>query len=246
MALISNLDSISKRARTKVVATRTTSSSGTKKMSLIFGSATMSRKRSSSKMKSVGSREKAFESKPDPALMDEICSRNPSSRSTSGSPESQGNDNVVMLGVSPDNAPPHRNLDSSHMEDSCLPQPSNSEAEDEGIDKNSSLCCDVARETKIVLAIGSVHGKAKKRKHMQEDDKQKRSKSDNGNHDASKKNVPRKKAKTVKGNLQQGKKSGHVKVLLSALKAGGAGEGSGDLTKEEVSSIACLQAFENS
>lgn len=243
--LISNLDSISKRARTKVVATRPASSSGTKRMSLVFGGSFMSRKRSSSKTKSVGSQEKVFESKPDPSLMSEMCSGNPSNRSSSVSPESHGNDNVVLLGVSPDNAPSLRKLDSSHMEDPCLPQPSNSELEDEAVEKSTGLSCDLTQETKIVLAIGSIHRKVKKRKHMQADDKQKRSKNNNGNHDASKKHVPRKKAKTVKGNLQQGRKSRHGKVLLSALGANGGGYGLGDLTKERVSVAACFQAFEN-
>ncbi|KAK4748079.1 hypothetical protein SAY87_014665 [Trapa incisa] len=231
--LISNLDSISKRARTKVVTTRSASSSGTKKMSLVFGGSFLSRKRSSGKTKSVGSQEKVFESKPDPSPLDETCSQNPNKRSSSLSPEFQSNDSVVMSGVSPDTASPLRKFDSSHMEDSSLPQPSNSDPVHEAVEKSSSLFCDVTRETKIVLAIGSIPGKVKKRKHMKENDRQKGSNDDNGSHHVSKKHVPRKKAKIVKGNLQQGRKSSHDKVLLSMLGPDGDAECLGDLRKQE-------------
>ncbi|OWM87108.1 hypothetical protein CDL15_Pgr027043 [Punica granatum] len=232
--LLSNLDSISKRARSKVVGTRPTSSSGTKKMSLIFGGSVMSKKRSSSKMKSAGPRVKGFKSKPDPSPMDEICPGNPSDRSSSGFPETRDNDNEKMHDVSPNNEPPVRKVDFSNLEDSCPSQPSNSEPEDGAVEKSSSLSGDDAPDTQVVLAIGTFPKKVKKRKHVQKNDMHKRAKTDNGNDSASKKRVSTKKAaKSITVNLQQRRKSGHGKVLLSALEDTVGAKGSSDLAKEE-------------
>ncbi|KAK2634973.1 hypothetical protein Ddye_029765 [Dipteronia dyeriana] len=170
---ISNLDPISKRARSKLITIKSQTgikSSGTDKVSQIFGSSIHSKKRSSSKGKSVLTLGvKPLENKPDSDHVDVPCSTKQSDASP-GDPV-EGNSSCVNVdeekksNVSPIDSP-------ADMQ--CPPaeevpfhfEVAKSEPNDEAHEEKQDLSCiNGSTGAKFVRAIGDAAEKAKKRKH---------------------------------------------------------------------------------
>lgn len=168
---ISPLDSISKRARTKLVTTSSRSrfnSSGTDKVSALFGSSILSKRRSSSKGKSVLTVEsKSLEREPDSSL-DVSCSikpRDPSLVGSEGGNSSHLNiDGEKKPGASPTELPPDKKSIPTEEEDVSDPKLTESEPNNEASGEKHVLSSDDRSPTKkIVLAIGAASENRKRK-----------------------------------------------------------------------------------
>jgi hypothetical protein len=165
---ISQLDSISKRARTKTVTGKSKTgiqSSDMEKVSRIFGSSIIAKKRSSSKGKSV----KLLEKKPVSSQIDVSCSTKPSHRSLAlleGSSSSVNVDDEKKSNLSQMEPPPvDRKSTSPAKEISSHSKVTNSEATDETPKEKPDLSSnDVSPEKQLVLAISAAKMEHRKRK----------------------------------------------------------------------------------
>ncbi|CAK7355848.1 unnamed protein product [Dovyalis caffra] len=159
---ISSLGSISKRARTKIITTNSRTgfkSSGTDKVSALFGSSIVSKQRSSSKGKSVltvGS--KSMEKEPDSS--DVFCSTkscDPSAvNSVDGTSSHVNNDDEKKPDASPKESPARKKSISLADELLSHSKLTKSEPDNEGSGEKHVLSCDIGSpRKKIVLAIGA-------------------------------------------------------------------------------------------
>ncbi|GAV81101.1 SNF2_N domain-containing protein/Helicase_C domain-containing protein/Chromo domain-containing protein/PHD domain-containing protein/DUF1087 domain-containing protein [Cephalotus follicularis] len=171
---ISHLDSISKRARTKIITNKSKTgikTSGTEKVSHIFGSSIFSRKRSSSKGKSVPVDEVPSEKEPDCFQLDVTCSTKPNPQSLGcfgdvGSSCVKVNDEEKP-NMSPTDPPVERKSVSPAEEDLSHPILTNSETNGEAPDEKHEMPCNIKPPgSKLVLAISVVTEKARKRKDL--------------------------------------------------------------------------------
>ncbi|KAJ9168494.1 hypothetical protein P3X46_020009 [Hevea brasiliensis] len=170
---ITQLDSISKRARTKIVTTNSKTGgrpSDTDKVSRIFGSSILSKRRSSSKGKSVLTfGVKSCEKEPDSSL-DESSSTKPSDPSLGvsidGTSSCVNADDAKKPDVSPPASPADKNSISIAEETLSHSKLKKSGPNDEASDRKRDLSCNNGSpRNKIVLAICAATEKDRKRKH---------------------------------------------------------------------------------
>ncbi|RDX68773.1 Protein CHROMATIN REMODELING 4, partial [Mucuna pruriens] len=169
---INHLDPISKRARTKIVSAKSkgqVNSLNLEKVSGLFGSKLISKKRSSSKGKSISTMGvKFFGKKLLSSPVDETCSNKPIDPSI-GSPM-EGTSSCVdadekKLSLSPTVSPMDRKSTSPAKEVLSLSKITNLEANDEQLEGKTDLSCDMIplRKT-LVLAIAASGEEVRKRK----------------------------------------------------------------------------------
>lgn len=181
---ISQLDSISKRARTKMVTGKSKTgiqSSDMEKVSRIFGSSIIAKKRSSSKGKSV----KLLEKKPVSSQIDVSCSTKPSLRSLSlleGSSSSVNVDDEKKSNLSQMEPPVDRKSTSPAKEISSHSKVTNSEATDETPKGKPDLSSnDASPEKQLVLATSAAKMEHRKRKQkVNDDNSEKKRRTDKG------------------------------------------------------------------
>lgn len=191
---MSHLDSISKRARTKIVSAKSKSeikSSGTEKVSRIFGSSILGKKRSAVKAKSAISRKVcSIEKKLDSSQIDVSSSPKPSHPSVGGSIEGSSSsvfvDNEKKPDLSPTGTPTNRKSNSAAKEVLPLSRDTALEPNDETSGRKPDLSCDNGTSgNKLIHAMDAATRKARKRKHkVNSDDSQKKSRTDKGKHAA--------------------------------------------------------------
>lgn len=249
MEPIGNLDSNSKRAGPKPVTKRSSSPSGTKKLSRILGESILSRKKSSSKGKSaITAQVKLFKSKVDPSSspMDDTCPIKPLPNSSGGPAESMEDDDDGNKTISS----PEKGSSWTKHESSDEEVPSYSErleSEDEARLASPPLRRNgFTPGNTIVLAIGSVSGKAMKRKKVQVSDIRKKCRTDKGNNtvSTSRKSVPKKKAaRAGAGNLDKKRRISDGRVSVSPLENSG-GARSLELHSKRVSFAFCFLFME--
>ncbi|KAJ0018818.1 hypothetical protein Pint_12129 [Pistacia integerrima] len=184
---ISNLDSISKRARSKIITLKSQSgikSSSTDKVSQIFGGSILSKKRSSSKGKSVLTLGiKPLEKKSDSSQIDVPDSTKPTYASignpVEGSSSCVNVDDEKEHNVSPTDSPIDRKS-SLAEEVLALSEVTRSEPNDEAPEEKHDLPhANGSTGIKFVLAIGASSDKAKKRKvEVNNEDSQKKHRTD--------------------------------------------------------------------
>lgn len=170
---MSQLDTISKRARTKIVTGKSKigiQSSDMEKVSRIFGSSIIAKKRSSSKGKSV----KFLEQKPVPSQMDVSCSTKPSHQSLALLEDNSfcvSVDDEKKSNISPADSPANRKSNSPAEEISSHSEVKNSETADEAPEgKPASLRNNVSTGKTLVLAISAATMEHRKRKQKVNDD----------------------------------------------------------------------------
>ncbi|XP_031278489.1 protein CHROMATIN REMODELING 4-like isoform X3 [Pistacia vera] len=184
---ISNLDSISKRARSKIITLKSQSgikSSSTDKVSQIFGGSILSKKRSSSKGKSVLTLGiKPLEKKLDSSQVDVSDSTKPTDASIGNPVERSSScvnvDDEKEHNVSPTDSPIDRKS-SLAEEVLALSEVTRSEPNDEAPEEKHDLPhANGSTGIKFVLAIGASSDKAKKRKvEVNNEDSQKKHRTD--------------------------------------------------------------------
>lgn len=175
---IGHLNSISRRARTKITKSKSqsgTKSSGSDKVSQIFGNSTVSRKRSSSKGKSVTTEDiKPLEKELGSSQIDETCSTKPSGTSLDGHVEGRSSCVKIDDGGKASASP----MDSSgEMKSSfCIEEGrsksrcTSPEQNDEAAEGKHELSSNSeSPKNKIVLAIGAVMDKGKRKRHESND-----------------------------------------------------------------------------
>lgn len=180
---ISQLDSISKRARTKIVTGKSKTgiqSSDMEKVSRIFGSSIIAKKRSS-KGKSV----KFLEKKPVSSQIDVSCSTKPSHQSLAlleGSSSTVNVDDEKKSNLSQMEPPVDRKSTSPAKEISSPSKVTNSEATDEAPKGKPDLSSnDVSPGKTLVLAISAAAMKHRKRKQkVSDDNSEKKRRTDKG------------------------------------------------------------------
>ncbi|XP_054778799.1 protein CHROMATIN REMODELING 4 isoform X2 [Prosopis cineraria] len=204
---INHLDSIAKRARSKVVTAKAkdgVSSLNMGKVSQIFGSTLISKKRSSSKGKSISTggdkflRKELFSSPLDVTSSNKLS--DPSlGISIEGTSSCADADEDKKSNMPPTVSPVDRKSTSTADEVLSTPKSTNLDADDEQVDGKPDLSCDdVPSRKQLVLAIAAVGGEVRKRKHE-------------ANNNISKKNLKTEKGKsTVKTSMKC--KSGNNKV----------------------------------
>ncbi|KAG6691401.1 protein CHROMATIN REMODELING 4-like isoform X6 [Carya illinoinensis] len=181
---MSQLDTISKRARTKIVTGKSKTgiqSSDMDKVSQIFGSSIIAKKRSSSKGKSV----KFLEQKPVSSQIDVSCSTKPSHQSLALLEDNSfcvSVDDEKKSNISPTESPADRKSNSPAEEISSHSEVKNSETADEAPEgKPASLRKDVSTGKTLVLAISATTMKHRKRKQkVNDDNSQKKHRTDEG------------------------------------------------------------------
>lgn len=170
---INHLDSISKRARTKIVTAKTKDVANPlnlDKISRIFGGKLISKKRSSSKGKSISTvGVKFFEKKPLSSPVDETCSNKPSDTNLGSSMEgtsSYADADEKKSNVSPTVSPMDRKSTSPAKEVLSPSKMTNSEANDEHLEEKPDLSLNKMpiRKT-LVLGISAGGEEVRKRKH---------------------------------------------------------------------------------
>ncbi|TKY59675.1 CHROMATIN REMODELING 4 [Spatholobus suberectus] len=169
---INHLDPISKRARTKIVTAKSkgqVNSLNLEKVSGLFGSKLISKKRSSSKGKSISTMGvKFFEKKLSSFPADETCSNKPMDPSV-GSPM-EGTSSCVdadakKLSLSPIVSPMDRKSTSPAKEVLSLSKITNLEANDEQLEGKTDLSCNkIPLRKTLVLAIAASGEEVRKRK----------------------------------------------------------------------------------
>lgn len=175
---IGHLNSISRRARTKITKSKSqsgTKSSGSDKVSQIFGNSTVSRKRSSSKGKSITTEDiKPLEKELGSSQIDETCSTKPSGTSLDGHVEGRSSCVKIDDGGKASASP----MDSSgEMKSSfCIEEGrsksrcTSPEQNDEAAEGKHELSSNSeSPKNKIVLAIGAVMDKGKRKRHESND-----------------------------------------------------------------------------
>ncbi|KAK9267097.1 hypothetical protein L1049_009515 [Liquidambar formosana] len=187
---ISHLDSISKRARTKIITSKSKTgikSCGTFKVSDIFSSSILGKKRSSAKVKSASSRRvQSIEKELDSSQMDESCSTKPIHPSHGGSVE--GSSSCVNVDIEkkadlfPKDTPAERKSISPAKQVLSISRISDLEPNDEASERKPNLSCNSGSPgSKFIPASGAATKKARKRKHkINNDDIQKKSRNDKG------------------------------------------------------------------
>lgn len=180
---VTQLDGISKRARTKMVTGKSKTgiqSSDVEKVSRIFGSSIIAKKRSSCKGKTV----KLTEKKPVSSQVDVSCSTKPSNHSLAlleGSSSSVNVDEEKKSNLSQTEPPADRKSISPAKEVSSHSKVSSSEAADGAPVKPDSFSNNVAPVKTLVLAISAVTMEHRKRKQKVKDDKsEKKRRTDKG------------------------------------------------------------------
>lgn len=184
---ISQLDTISKRARTKIVTgkSKTGIQSDMAKVSRIFGSSIIARKRSSSKGKSV----KLIEQKPVSPQIDISCNTKPSHPSPGlleGSAACVHDDNEKKPDISPTDSPVDRKSISPARETSSHSKVTNTEATEEAPEEAPEVKPDLSSKNvspgrTLVLAISAATEEHRKRKpKSNNEDSQKKHRTDKG------------------------------------------------------------------
>ncbi|XP_044509205.1 protein CHROMATIN REMODELING 4-like isoform X2 [Mangifera indica] len=184
---ISNLGSVSKRARSKIITIKSqsgTKSSGTDKVSQIFGGSVLSKKRSSSKGKSVLTLgNKSLEKRSDSSQVDVSDCTKPTNTSVDnpveGSPSCVNVDDEKEHNVSPtDSAIDRKPLPAEEV--LALSEVTRLEPNDEVPEKKLDLPhANGSTGIKFVLPVGASSDKAKKRKHeVNDEDSQKKHRTD--------------------------------------------------------------------
>lgn len=185
---INHLDSISKRARSKIVPAKAkngVSSLNTEKVSPIFGSTLISKKRSSSKGKSIST--VGAKQEPLSSSVDVTCSNKPSDPSLVSSMEgtsSCANAHEEKKSDVPSSICP-TDRKSNSTADEVLPttELANLEADDEQLEGKRDLPCDEMPLRKpIVLAISAATGVEQKKRKLKvnNNDSQKKRKTEKG------------------------------------------------------------------
>ena len=190
---MSHLDSISKRARTKITAKPKSEikSSGTEKVSRVFGSSILGKKRSAVKAKSAISRKVcSVEKKLDSSQIDVSSSPKPCHPSVGGSIEGCSSsafvENEKKPDLSPKGSPANRKSNSEAKEVLPLCRDTASEPNDEASGRKPDLSCDNGTSgNKLTHAMDAATRKARKRKNkVNSDNSQKKSRNDKGKHAA--------------------------------------------------------------
>lgn len=169
---INHLESISKRARTKIVTAKSkgqVNSLNLEKVSGLFGSKLISKKRSSSKGKSISTMGvKFFGKKLSPSPVDDTCSNKPIDPSF-GSPmegtSSCADADEKKLNLSPTVSPMDRNSTSPAKEVLSPSKITDLEANDEQLEGKTNLSCTkIPLRKTLVLAISASGEDVRKRK----------------------------------------------------------------------------------
>eukprot|EP00257_Ricinus_communis_P018738 XP_015577536.1 protein CHROMATIN REMODELING 4 [Ricinus communis] len=203
---ITQLDSISKRARTKIISTNPKTgvrSCDTEKVSRLFGSSILSKRRSSSKGKSVLTLGVKSDEKETASSLDVSSNIKPNHQFLGGSIEATSScvhdDDLKKPVASPPPDSPEKKSISLTEETLTYSKLTKSEPNDETSDgKHDSSCNNGSPRKKIVLAIGAVSEKDRKRKHE-------------GNNEDSVK-----KQRTDKGKLTSKKRRSKANITISA------------------------------
>lgn len=214
---MSQLDTISKRARTKIVTGKSKTgiqSSDMDKVSQIFGSSIIAKKRSSGKGKSV----RFLEQKPVSSQIDESCSTKPICQSLALLEDSSfcvNVDDEKKSNISPTDSPAGRKSTSPAEEISSHSEVKNSETADEAAEgKPASLKNNVSPEKTLVLAISAATMEHRKRKQKTNDDNsQKKHRTDEG-----KLKVRTSKKRESKANSKSHKKRKSIHLGVSTAK----------------------------
>lgn len=246
---LSHLDSISKRARTKIVSAKSKSeikSSGTEKVSRIFGSSILGKKRSVVKGKSAISRKvRPIEKKPDSSQIDVSSSPKPSHPSVGGSIEGNSSsafvDNDKKPDLSPTGTPADRTSNIAAKEVVSPSRDTTLEPNDEASGRKPDLSCDNGTSgNKLIHAIDAVTRKARKRKHkLNNDDSQKKPKTDKGKPTASTSKKSGSEAKFMRPGTGKSTRKRRTadKGLSAGLSREGAGIKSPDVHKKDEVSL---------
>lgn len=176
---INHLDPIAKRARSKVVSTKAkdgASSLNMVKVSHLFGSTLISRKRSSSKGKSIstlGDKE-LLSSSVD--VTSTIKPRDPSLGTLmEGTSSCADADEEKKSNSPPIVSPVDRKSTSTADEVLSTPKISNLDADDEQVDVKPDLSCvDMPSRKQLVLGIAAARGEGRKRKHVADNNNNKK------------------------------------------------------------------------
>lgn len=232
-----HLDSFSKRARTKIVTGKSKggdNSLNLEKVSAIFGSKLISKKRSSTKGKSLSSMGvnsvKFFGKKPIPSQVDATCSDKPVDPSLGSCVEGDADEKISNL--SPSVSPKDRKSTSPAKEDSSSSKFNNLEANGEQLEGKTDLSCNkIPLRKTLVLAIAAGGEEVKKRKHKVVDDNavQKKRRTEKG------KKIVNTSIKSKSGNSKvQKKKSMAHTISTSVLKKDVGNKNSDAQQKDEV------------
>ncbi|KAG4999645.1 hypothetical protein JHK87_020717 [Glycine soja] len=213
-----HLDPISKRARTKIVTTKSKDQVSSLNLEKVFGTKLVSKKRSSSKGKPISSMGVQFFGKKllsSPA--DETCSDKPIDPSPESLMEgtSPGVDaDEKKLSLSPNEYPVDRKSTSPAKEDEPLSKIASLEANDEQLESKTDLTCSkISSRKTLVLAIAASGEEVRKRKNkvVNDNTSQKKRKAEKG-----KKIVNPSSIKSKSGNNKVHKKQKSITHSISA------------------------------
>lgn len=218
---INHLESISKRARTKIVTAKSkgqVNSLNLEKISGLFGSKLISKKRSSSKGKSISTMGvKFFGKKSSPSPVDETCSNKPNDPSLESPMEgtsSCADADEKKLCLSPTVSPMDRTSTSPAKEVLSPSKSTNLEANDEQLEGKTDLSCNkIPLRKTLVLAIAASGEEVRKRKNKVVNDNasQKKQRTEKG-----KKIVNPSSVKSKSGNNKVHKKQKSITHSISA------------------------------
>ncbi|KAK6240336.1 hypothetical protein SCA6_005725 [Theobroma cacao] len=214
---ITHLDSISKRARSKIIKTKAHTGiklPATEKMSRIFGTSIIAKKRSSStKGKSdLAQGVDNLKKEPESSQIDEPCIPKPSLTSLAGAEEGGSSfvnvEDEKKLDASPTDSSAERKLIPPADEVLSHSKTTKSEQNDEAPEGKHELSCDnESPRNKIVLAIGVATRRDRKRKQkVNNEASQKKRKRDKGKH-----TISTSKKKSKANNIGHGSSKTHQK-----------------------------------
>lgn len=215
---INHLDPISKRARTKIVTTKSKDQVSSLNLEKVFGTKLISKKRSSSKGKPISSMGANFFGKnllSSPA--DETCSNkpiDPSLESPMEGTSSGVNADEKKLSLASTESPMDRKSTSPAKEDEPLSKITSLEANDEQLEGKTDLSCNkIPLRKTLVLAIAASGEEVRKRKNkvVNDNTSQKKRKAEKG-----KKIVNPSSIKSKSGNNKVHKKQKSITHSISA------------------------------
>lgn len=235
-----NLDSISKRARTKIVNAKSkavVNSLNLEKVSGIFGSKLISKKRSKTKGKSISAMGvKFFEKKPVSSPVDATCSNKPTDPSLGSCMEGTSScvdDDEKNLNLSPTVSPMDRKSASPIKEVLSPSKITNLEENDDQLEGEPDLSCKkIPLRKTLVLAITAGGEEVRKRKHkvINDNTSQKKRRTEKG------KKIVKTSIKSKSGNNRVHKKQKSIAhgISISVSKEGVGNKNSDAQQKDEV------------
>ncbi|XP_022762611.1 protein CHROMATIN REMODELING 4-like isoform X2 [Durio zibethinus] len=256
---ITHLDSISKRARSKIIKTKDLTgrkSPATEKVSQIFGTSIIAKKRSSSSKGKSGLAQgvDTLKKEPETSHIDVPCIPKPTLTSLGGAEEAGSSCVNVDDGKKPNASPTSSSVERKLIPpaDEVLPnsKSTKSEQNDEAPEAKHELSCDnESPRNKIVLAIDVATRKDRKRKQkVNNEASQKKHKRDKGKHTVSTSKQKQSKANNIgpgAGETHQKQKPDNHGVLASLSKDYGGSKNFDTRKKDEIPEYATPQSGES-